>query len=140
MYAGVKWHGGLSFTGTARSGFEVNLGGSPSAGGPGNGFRPMELMGIGLAGCTGMDVISILQKKRQEITGFEVTIDVEQADEHPYVFTKIDVTYLVTGHEVDPNAVERAIELSRDRYCPASAMLAKAVEIEHHFEIFPASG
>jgi putative redox protein len=87
-----------------------------------------------------MDVISILQKKRQEITGFEVRIDVEQADAHPHVFTRIAVTYVVTGHEVDPEAVSRAIELSKDRYCPASAMLEKAVAIEHHYEIVPAAG
>jgi len=140
MYAGVKWGGGLSFTGTARSGFEVKLGGSPSTGGSDDGFRPLELMGISLAGCTGMDVISILQKKRQEITGFEVRIDVEQVDAHPHVFTRIAVTYIVTGHEVDPEAVSRAIELSRDRYCPASAMLEKAVAIEHDYEIVPAAG
>ena len=138
MYAGVKWHGGLSFTGTARSGFEVNLGGSASAGGDEDGFRPLELMGISLAGCTGMDVISILQKKRQEVTDFQVKVDVEQADDYPHVFTKIVLNYIVTGRDIDPKAVERSIELSRDRYCPASAMLSEATPIEYHYEIIEA--
>lgn len=139
MYAGVKWRGGLSFTGTARSGFEVNMGGSSPVGGV-DGFRPLELIGIGLAGCTGMDVISILQKKRQDVTGLEVRMDVEQAREHPHVFTKIVLTYVVAGNGVDPLAVARAIELSRDRYCPASAMLGKATPIECRYEIVEAVG
>ncbi|HUF37353.1 MAG TPA: OsmC family protein [Anaerolineales bacterium] len=140
MYAGVTWHEGLSFTGTARSGFEVKLGSSQSGGEAGGGFRPLELIGIGLAGCTAMDVISILQKKRQDVTGFEVTVDVEQADEHPHVFTKIVIHYLVTGNEIDPADVERAIELSRERYCPASAMLGKAAAIEDDYRILSAGG
>lgn len=135
MYAGVKWHGGLSFSGTARSGFEVNLGAEPSAGGADDGFRPLELMGISLAGCTGMDVISILKKKQQDVTGMEVRVEVEQAPDYPRVFTKIVLTYLIAGNGIDPQAVERAIELSRDRYCPASAMLDKAAPIEHRYEI-----
>ena len=135
MYAGVKWHGGLSFSGTARSGFEVNLGADSSSGGGEDGFRPLELMGISLAGCTGMDVISILKKKQQDVTGLEVRVDVEQAREHPHVFTRIVLTYLISGNGVDPQAVERAIELSRDRYCPASAILEKAAPIEQRYEI-----
>lgn len=138
MYAGVKWHGGLSFTGTAKTGFEVNLGAHPDVGGANDGFRPLELMAVSLAGCTAMDVISILQKKRQDVKNFEVKIDVEQADKHPHVFTKIDVHYVITGSEIDPSAVERAIELSKTRYCPASNMLEKATPIEHTYEIITA--
>ncbi len=138
MYAGVKWHSGLSFTGTAKTGFEVNLGAHPDVGGANDGFRPLELMAISLAGCTGMDVISILQKKRQDVSDFEVKVDVEQAEDHPHVFTKISVRYIVTGNDIDPAAVERAIELSRTRYCPASNMLDKAAPIEYEYEIVPA--
>ncbi len=138
MYAGVKWHSGLSFTGTAKTGFEVNLGAHPDVGGANDGFRPLELMAISLAGCTGMDVISILQKKRQDVSDFEVKVDVEQAEDHPHVFTKISVHYIVTGNDIDPAAVERAIELSRTRYCPASNMLDKAAPIEYAYEIVPA--
>ena len=138
MYAGVKWHGGLSFTGTARTGFEVNMGAHPDVGGANDGFRPLELLGVGLAGCTAMDVISILQKKKQQVTDFEVKVDVEQAKDHPHVFTKIHLTYVITGVDVDPAAVERAIDLSTTRYCPASNMLNKAAPIEHSYEIIPA--
>lgn len=138
MYAGVQWKGGMSFTGTARTGFEVALGAHPDVGGANDGFRPLELIGIGLAGCTGMDVISILTKKRQEVSAFEVQVDVDQAKDHPHVFTHIRVKYIITGVGVDPKAVERAIDLSSSRYCPASAMLEKAAAIEHSYEIIEA--
>jgi len=82
-----------------------------------------------------MDVISILQKKRQEVTDFQVTADIEQADAHPMVFTKVLITYTVTGKNIDRAAVERAVELSETRYCPAQAMLEKSVEITHKIVI-----
>jgi putative redox protein len=133
--AKVTWKGKLSFTGTADSGFTVPLGSDPSVGGDNDGFRPMELMAISLAGCTAMDVISILQKKRQEVTAFEVKIHTERADEFPKVFTHILVEYIVTGHSLDPAAVERSIDLSKTKYCPAQAMLSKAVTIGHQYTI-----
>jgi putative redox protein len=111
------------------------LGTDPALGGDNDGFRPMELIAIGLAGCTAMDTISILLKKRQEITSFEVIVHAERADEHPKVFTNITVEYLIEGHAVDPAAVERAIELSATKYCPAQAMLEKAARIEHKYSI-----
>lgn len=135
MNASVNWHHGLSFSGTADSGFTLNLGTSPDVGGDDDGFRPMELILIGLAGCTSMDVMSILQKKRQTVTGFQVQVKTKRAAEHPKVFTHIHIHYLVQGHNIDPQAVERAIELSKDKYCPASAMLSKAATIEHTFEV-----
>lgn len=138
MNASVHWHHGLSFTGTADSGFTLNLGTDPGVGGDDDGFRPMELILIGLAGCTSMDVMSILQKKRQTVTGFDVKVDTERSADHPKVFTYIHIHYLVQGSNIDPKAVERAIELSRDKYCPASAMLSKAATIEHTFEVLTA--
>lgn len=84
----------------------------------------------GLAGCTAMDVISILQKKKQDVTHFEVKVNADRAKEHPKVFTKIGITFYVTGNEIDPVAVDRAIELSSTKYCPAHAMLGKVVPIE----------
>jgi putative redox protein len=135
MEAGLTWTGGMSFTGTADTGFSVPLGAAPDVGGDNDGFRPLELMAISLAGCTGMDVISILRKKRQDVTGFEVRIHADQQDEHPHVFTHVTVEYIVEGRGVDPNAVERSIELSAEKYCPAQAMLSGAVEIEHTYEI-----
>ena len=135
MDAKVTWKGRLSFTGTANSGFEVGMGADPDVGGDDDGVRPLELVAIGLAGCTAMDVISILQKKRQDMTAFETEVHAERAAEHPKVFTYVTVRYIVEGHNVDPAAVERAIELSVTKYCPAQAMLAKAVQIDHSYEI-----
>lgn len=132
----VNWKNRLSFVGTAESGFSVNLGTDPGVGGNNDGLRPMELMALSLAGCTAMDVISILQKKRVEVADFEVRVHVDRAGEHPKVFTRAVVEYLVTGHNVDEAAVLRAIELSATKYCPAQAMLAKAFPIELHYEIF----
>jgi putative redox protein len=131
----VTWNGRLSFTGTAETGFGLPLGTEPSLGGDNDGFRPLELMALSLAGCTAMDVISLLQKKRQDVTAFEVRVHAERAEEHPRVFTHVTVEYLVTGHNVDPVAVNRSIELSATKYCPAQAMLSKAVEIEHKVTI-----
>jgi putative redox protein len=138
MDAKVTWHDGLRLTGIADSGHEITLDSDASVGGADLGARPLELMLLSLAGCTAMDVISILRKKRQEVTAFEVKTHAERADTHPKVFTAVSVTYLITGHNIDPKAVERAIELSETSYCPAQAMLAKAVPISHTYEIIEA--
>ena len=99
------------------------------------GPRPMELLLIGLAGCTSMDVISILQKKRQPFTGLQVKVSAERAEEHPKVYTQIHLEYVVTGNDVDPKAVERAIELSETKYCSAVAMLEKTAQITTSYQI-----
>jgi len=138
MDATVSMKHGLSFTATANSGFTVDLGASPSVGGDDDGFRPMELMLISLAGCTAMDVISILRKKRQEVTDFRVQIHAEQAEEHPKVFTDISIKYIVHGVGVEPKAVARSVELSETKYCPVQAMLDQAVPIRHEWEIIEA--
>ena len=135
MDAKVTWKGRMTFTGEAESGYTIPLGTDPAVGGDNDGLRPLELLAIGLAGCTAMDVISILQKKRQDVTDFEVKVHAERAAEHPKVFTHILVEYLITGREVEPAAVERAIELSETKYCPAQAMLAKACTIEHKYTL-----
>lgn len=136
MHAKVNWKEGLSFEGTADSGFSINLDAEAQVGGTDNGFRPLELMAVSLAGCTAMDVVSILQKKRQDVTDFEVRVDVERAEEHPRVFTRADIHYLVSGHGVDEGAVLRAIELSAERYCPAQSMLAQVFPMELRYQIF----
>jgi len=133
--ATVKLDHGMTFWAQADTGFRVKMDASSSVGGDDNGPRPMELMLMSLGGCTGMDVISILRKKRQNVTGFELKLAAEQADDHPHVFTHITVTYIVHGEGIDPKAVSRAIELSTDRYCPAHAMLSQATTIEHTYEI-----
>jgi len=135
MNATVAWRQGMSFTGKADTGFEVPLGADPEVGGANDGFHPLELMAVSLAGCTAMDVISILTKKKQEVTAFEVKVQAEQAEEFPKVFTHVVITYLVTGHGVDETAVLRAIELSATKYCPAQAMLGKVVPMELVYEI-----
>jgi putative redox protein len=127
----VVWKGGMAFTGKGDGEFLLPLDADKKVGGQDMGFRPLQLFAIGLAGCTGMDVISILKKKRQEVTAFEVSTEIERASEHPKVFTKILITYKVTGRNLDKDAVERAVDLSETRYCPAQAMLAKSVEISH---------
>jgi putative redox protein len=99
------------------------------------GPRPMELLLVGLAGCTGMDVISILQKKRQPLTGLETRVTAERAEEHPRVYTQIHVEYVVKGQGVKPEAVERAIELSETKYCSAMTMLRQAAEITTSYRI-----
>ena len=139
MDAKVTWQGNLTFEGTANSGFKVPLGTEPEVGGNNDGFKPMELLLTGLAGCTAMDVISILKKKKQDVTGFEVKAHADRKSDHPRVFTHVVLEYIVTGHHVDPAAIERAIELSEIKYCPAQAMLKKAVEIEHKVTLLEAA-
>ena len=135
MQAKVTWSQGLTFEGQADTGFKIPLGASQSVGGDEDGFRPMELIAIGVVGCTAMDVISILQKKRQEVTAFEVEVEASRAEEHPKVFTDMKITYHITGREIDPAAVERAIELSEEKYCPAQAMFKDVLPIELEYEI-----
>jgi len=126
--ARVIWQNGLAFEGTAGSGFLIRLDTSPDEGG-GSGFSPMELVLVGLAGCTAMDVISILKMKRQDVTGFEVRAHGLRADDYPKVFTDITLEYVVRGHNIDPKAVERSIELSESKYCSVMGTLKKAPNI-----------
>lgn len=140
MDAKVTWHGKLSFTGTANTGFQVPLGASEASGGDEDGFQPMELFAIGLAGCAAMDVISILGKKGQKVTDFNVEAHMERASVHPKVFTSAVLTYLVSGHALSETAVVRSIELSITRYCPAQAMLGKLIPITTQYKIFEDEG
>ena len=135
MDASVVWKKGLSFTGAAETGFNVPLGADPKGGGDNYGFRPSELILVGLAGCTAMDVISILAKKRLQITGFEVKAHGERAATDPKKFTSFMVEYVVTGKGIDPAAVERAVELSETKYCTVMATLRAAGPIERKITI-----
>ena len=126
--------------GTAGTGFDVPLGAGDAVGGDNDGFRPMELLAVGLAGCTAMDVISILRKKRLDVTDFEVKVNVDREDEHPKVFTGALIEYSVTGHDIDEKAVLRAIELSSTRYCPAQAMFGKLFPITLKYHIYEDQG
>ncbi len=140
MDANVKWQGKMSFTGSADTGFQVPLGADPVVGGDNDGFRPLELMAVSLAGCTAMDVISILKKKRQDVTSFEVTVHTERADEHPRVFTSAIIDYRVVGRNVDEKAVLRSIELSAKSYCPAQGMLEKVFPMRLRYQVFEDQG
>jgi putative redox protein len=129
---------GMRFDAGAGSGHHVLLDAAEHSGGQNAGFRPMEMLLVGLAGCTGMDVISILRKKRQRVTGFEVRVQGARAETHPMVFEDITIEYIITGYDVQPEAVERSIELSMTRYCGASATLGKAARIRHEYRIIEA--
>ena len=130
MDAKVIWKSNMSFDGSSDSGFTVPLGTGPEVGGNNDGFRPMELIAIGIAGCTAMDVMSILQKKRQEVTSFEVLVHAERASEHPKVFTHLTIEYIIGGKNLSKEAVKRAVELSETKYCPAQTMFRKVAPME----------
>ena len=131
--------GDLRFVAESGSGHHVTLDAAEHGGGQNAGFRPMELLLVGLAGCTGMDVISILRKKRQHVIGYEVHVQGVRAEEHPMVFVEITVEHVVTGHHIQPEAVARAIELSEERYCGAGAMLGKVAHLTHTYRIVEAA-
>lgn len=136
MQVALTWKNGLSFKGDALgSGYSLDIGAEAEIGGADDGMHPMEMVALGLAGCTGMDVISILEKKRQQVTAFQVKVTTQRAEQHPKVWTHVLIEYFVTGKDIDPAAVERAIQLSSEKYCPAQNMLKLAVKIESRYEI-----
>ena len=126
---------GITFVGKSKSNHWVNLDGPNEFGGSSSANSPKELLLLSLAGCTGSDVVSILKKKRVNIDDFEINITADVTEEHPKVFTKVDLEYVVYGDDINPKDVERAIELSQTKYCGVTAMLKKAVEINHTYRI-----
>jgi putative redox protein len=135
----VRWHRhGMSFIAETGSGHMVAMDGAPEAGGHNLAARPLELLLAGAGGCTAFDVVSILQKGRQDIVDCAVRISAERADENPKVFTRIDMHFVVTGRGLKPEAVERAIKLSAEKYCSASIMLGKTARMNHTWEIVEA--
>ncbi len=135
MKVSVKWLDGVSFVGESETGHAVVMDGAPENGGRNIGMRPMEMLLIGMGGCTSFDVVAILKKARQPIFDCVAEIDATRADEIPKVFTKIHVHFVVTGNQLNESQVERAVKLSAEKYCSASIMLSKSVEITHSFEI-----
>ena len=136
MTANVSWDGGVSFKAEGGTGHTVFMDGPAEKGGQDKGSRPMELLLMGMGGCTSFDVMSILHKSRQDVVNCEAQITAERADAVPAVFTKIHVHFVVSGRKLKEKVVERAVRLSADEYCSASIMLEKAgVEISHDFEI-----
>ena len=139
MECSVKWiDGGMSFVAETGSGHAFVMDGAPDAGGRNLGPRPMETVLAGTGGCAAFDVVLILKRGRHKISGCEVKLTAERADTDPKVFTKIHMHFIVTGRELKPAVVERAVALSHDKYCSASAMLAKTATITHDFEIVEA--
>lgn len=137
MQVSVKWIDGVSFVGESETGHAVVMDGAPENGGRNIGMRPMEMLLIGMGGCTSFDVVAILKKARQPIVACVAEIKAARADEIPKVFTKIHVHFVVTGDNLNETQVERAVKLSAEKYCSASIMLSKSVEITHDFEIRP---
>ncbi len=125
----------MQFSGSASSGHTLTMDADKEAGGTNAGFRPMELLLVGFGGCSGMDVISILRKKRQQVTGLEINVKGEKRDSYPKVYKEVHIEYVVKGKGVEKEAVERAIALSLEKYCSVGATLAKAGNITHSYRI-----
>ena len=135
MKARVKLIEGVSFVGQSESGHSVVMDGAPEAGGKNLGVRPMEMLLMGLGGCSAFDVVMILRKSRQQVTDCVADLSATRADSDPKVFTRIHVRFTVTGKGLDSKRVEQAVKLSAEKYCSASIMLGKTAEITHDFEI-----
>lgn len=135
----IKQLKGNTFAGKANSGHWVTMDTKPEAGGHAGGTTPKELVLMGLAGCTSMDVIPILKKKRSPVLGYECNIKAEEREEHPKIFTEIHIEYVFYGDGIKPEDVERAIELSTTKYCSVSAQLAPSAKITHSYRIEPSA-
>ena len=135
MKGTVTLQEGSTFDGVAGSGHRVTMDVAPEVGGRNLGLRPMEMVLLGLGGCTAIDVLHMLRKGRQPITDMRVELDAERADDAPKVFTRIHLHFVLTGAGLDPHKIERAINLSASKYCSASMMLNKTAEMTHDFEI-----
>ena len=133
MKARIKWIEGVSFAGQSESGHTVVMDGPPDAGGKNLGVRPMEMLLLGMGGCTAFDVVHILKKSRQPVTDCVAEIDADRADADPKVFTRIHVHFIITGKGLDPKRVEQAVKLSAEKYCSASIMLGKVADVTHDF-------
>jgi len=135
MKARARWVEGMAFMGEAGSGHAVMMDGAPEYGGRNIGIRPMEMLLIGLAGCTGFDVVQILKKGRENVTGCDVEVEAERATEDPKVFTKIHIAYRISGHGLSQAKAERAVTLSKEKYCSASIMLGATAEMTYTLDV-----
>ena len=138
MQSRVKWLDHMTFVAESGSGHSVVMDGSPEHGGRNLGARPMEMLLMGLGGCSAFDVILMLQKSRQSVTDCEIELSAERADAIPAVFTAINMHFKVYGHDLSEKQVARAVSLSAEKYCSASAMLEKTADITVTHEILPA--
>jgi putative redox protein len=138
MKARIKWIQDVMFVGESGSGHAVVMDGAPEAGGRNLGIRPMEMVLLGLGGCSAFDVVSILKRGRAAVTDCVVSLEAERATTDPKVFTKINLHYVVTGRSLDRHKVERAVQLSAEKYCSASAILSKSAQLSHTVDIIEA--
>ncbi len=135
MQARVKWVDHVTFLGESGSGHSIVMDGAPEVGGRDLAARPMEMLLLGMGGCTSFDIVAMLKKGRQEILDLEVELTSERSEEIPKVFTRIHVHYIIRGRNIKESQVKRAIALSAEKYCSASIMLGKTAEITHDYEI-----
>jgi putative redox protein len=135
MKARVQWLDGRTFVGESGSGHAVVMDGAPESGGRNIGVRPMEMLLLGLGGCTAFDVVMILEKGREKITACDIDLEAERAGVDPKVFTHVKLTYRLRGRNLKPAAIERAIKLSAEKYCSASIMFEKTAKIEHGWTV-----
>ena len=139
MKASIQWTGNVQFTGTPDSGHAVAIDGPPELGGRNQGVRPMELMLLGVGGCTSFDVVNILRRGREDVTDCVTEIQAERAETDPKVFTRVHLHFRITGRDISRRKVERAIALTAGKYCSASIMLERAgVAVSHDFEVVEA--
>lgn len=139
MNTRVKWLDNMSFVGESPSGHSVVMDGPPEAGGRNLGVRPMEMLLLGLGGCSSFDIVSMLKKGKQDLVDCEVEISAERADSEPKVFTKIHLHFVISGNNLSDKRVARAVELSAEKYCSASIMLGKTADVTHDFEVIELS-
>ncbi len=135
MKSRVKWLDNMSFVGESASGHSIVMDGPPEFGGRNLGVRPMEMLLLGLGGCSSFDVVSMLKKGKEDLTNCEVEITAERATVEPKVFTKIHLHFILSGNELSEKKVKRAIQLSAEKYCSASIMLGKTAEVTHDYSI-----
>ena len=135
MNISVNWVDGLLMVGKSDSGHTITMDGPPESGGENLGVRPMEMLLLGVAGCTMIDIVTTLKKMRQDLSHCETKINAERATDHPKVFTDIHIQFVVKGKDLDPKKVDKAITLSAEKYCSASIMLGETATITHDFEV-----
>lgn len=129
--ANIRWAGKMTFIGKAGTNHLVPMDTTAEFEGDGSATKPLELLLIALGGCTGMDIVPLLKKMRQDVTGVELNITAERSEDHPKVYTKIDIEYVVTGRGIEEDKVRRAVDLSQEKYCSVSAILKKACPVSY---------
>ena len=136
--ANVRWAGRMTFVGKAGTNHLVPMDTTPDSGGDNSATKPLELLLVALGGCTGMDIVPLFKKMRQDVTAVELNITADRSEEHPHVYTRIDIEYVVTGRNLEEEKVKRAVDLSQERYCSVSAMLKKSCPVNYTIRVVQA--